>query len=197
MRKIKLVGLVCLVTACAVSKVDPLSVPLAYKSDASPVPVAARTSSCPAVSRVEVEDRRSDTVLGVRFHESKPLKADVTAASDPAAWVRDGMQTYLSRKGLTPASRGPKLLVDLRVLRTEENIWHRSGYAAKISLIARLQSASGKICMEQPVEGKGGNYGYSGSIENYQETLNSALNDATQHILDSPLFDGALCQCAS
>jgi len=47
------------------------------------------------------------------------------------------------------------------------------------------------------VAGKGGNYGYSGSIENYQETLNSALDDATQHILDSPLLDGALCQCGS
>jgi hypothetical protein len=51
--------------------------------------------------------------------------------------------------------------------------------------------------MEQPVEGKGGNYGYSGSIENYQETLNSALDDATQHILDSPQFESAVCQCAS
>jgi hypothetical protein len=198
MRKTACVTLVCLVTACAVSKVDPLAVPLAYKSAASPVPVAAqKTSSCLAISRVEVEDRRSDPVLGVRFHESKPLKADVTAATDPVAWVRDGMQTFLSGKGIAQAASGPKLLVDLRVLRTEENIWHRSGYAAKISLVARLQSPSGKICMEQPVEGKGGNYGYSGSIENYQETLNSALDDATQHLLDSPLFDSARCQCGS
>jgi hypothetical protein len=196
MRRATLVSLICLVTACAVSKVDPLAVPLAYKAGARAVPVAARTSSCPAISRVEVEDRRSDKVLGVRFHESKPLKADVTTTSDPAAWVHDGMQTFLSGKGMTPAPGGPKLLVELRALRTEENIWHRSGYGAKISLIARVQSPAGKTCMEQPVEGKGGNYGYSGSIENYQETLNSALDDATQHILDSPLFESALCQCA-
>jgi hypothetical protein len=197
MRKTTVVSLICLVSACAVSKVDPLAVPLAYKSDARAVPAAARTSSCPAISGVEVEDRRSDKVLGVRFHEAKPLKADVTAASDPAAWVRDGTQTFLSGKGLISASSGPKLLIELRALRTEENIWHRSGYAAKISLVARLQSPAGKVCMEQPVQGKGGNYGYSGSIENYQETLNSALDDANQHILDSPLLDSALCQCAS
>jgi len=197
MRKITVVSLICLVGACAVSKVDPLAVPLAYKADARAVPAAARTSSCPVISRIEVEDRRSDPLLGVRFHESKPLKADVTAASDPAVWVRDGMQTFLSGKGMTGASSGPRLLIELHALKTEENIWHRSGYAAKISLIARIQSPSGKICMEQPVAGKGGNYGYSGSIENYQETLNSALDDATQHILDSPLLDGALCQCGS
>ncbi|MFL6604557.1 MAG: YajG family lipoprotein [Steroidobacteraceae bacterium] len=197
MRKTTLVSLICLVSACAVSKVDPLAVPLAYKAEARAVPVTASTSSCLALSRVEVEDRRSDKLLGVRFHESKPLKADVTAASDPAAWVRDGMQTILSAKGLPPAPSGPKLLVELRALRTEENIWHRSGYAAKISLIARVQSPSGKVCMEQFAEGKGGNYGYSGSIENYQETLNSALDDATQHILDSPLLENALCHCGS
>jgi len=190
------VCLVCLVTACAVSTVEPLAVPLAYKPDTKPL-VAPKRSSCAAVSRVEVEDRRSDKTLGIRFHEAKPLKAEVTAASEPAVWVRDGMQTVLSRNGIGVASSGPRLLIELRVLRTEENIWHRSGYEAKLSLIARVQAPSGKVCMEQPVEGKGGNYGYSGSIENYQETLNSALDDAAQHILDSPVFESALCQCGS
>ena len=196
MRRMICVSVVCLVTACAVSKVDPLAVPLAYKLDTKAM-AAARTSSCSTVSRVEVEDRRTDKVLGVRFHESKPLKADVTAASEPATWVREGTEAYLSRNGIAFAPNGPKLLIELRALRTEENIWHRSGYAAKLSLMARLQGPSGKVCMEQPVAGKGGNYGYSGSIENYQETLNSALDDATQHLLDSPTFDSALCQCGT
>jgi len=196
MRRMICVSVVCLVTACAVSKVDPLAVPLAYKPDTKAM-AAARTSSCSTVSRVEVEDRRTDKVLGVRFHESKPLKADVTAASEPATWVREGTEAFLSRNGIVFAPNGPKLLIELRALRTEENIWHRSGYAAKLSLMARLQAPSGKMCMEQPVAGKGGNYGYSGSIENYQETLNSALDDATQHLLDSPAFDTALCQCGT
>jgi hypothetical protein len=194
MRKIISVSVACLVAGCAVSKVDPLAVPLAYKSDVRLV--AAKTASCSTVSRIEVEDRRADKALGIRFHESKPLKAEVTAASDPAVWVQDGMQTFLSRNGITVTSSGPKLLVELRSLKTAENIWHRSGYEAKVSLLARLQSPSGKICAEQSVQGKAGNYGYSGSIENYQEVLNSALDDATQHALDSPLFDSAICQCA-
>lgn len=196
MRRMICVSVVCLVTACAVSKVDPLVVPLAYKPDTGSM-AAARTSSCSTISRVEVEDRRADKVLGVRFHESKPLKAEVTAASEPAVWVRDGTEAFLSRNGIVFAPKGPKLLIELRALRTEENIWHRSGYAAKLSLMARLQAPSGKVCMEQPVAGKGGNYGYSGSVENYQETLNSALDDATQHLLESPAFDSSLCQCGT
>jgi hypothetical protein len=196
MRRMICVSVVCLVTACAVTKVDPLAVPLAYKSDTRPM-AAARTSSCSTVSRVEVEDQRGDKVLGVRFLESKPLKAEVTAASDPATWVREGTEAFLSRSGIAFAPNGPKLHIELRALWTEENVWHRSGYAAKLSLMARLQAPSGKMCMEQLVAGKGGNYGYSGSVENYQETLNSALDDATQHLLDSPAFDSALCQCGT
>ena len=195
MRKTAFTGLIFLLTACAVSKVDPLAIPLAYKS--STTPVVPKAAACSAVSVIEVEDRRTDKVLGLRFHESKPLKADVTAASDPAVWVHDGMQAFLARHAIDLRPSGPKLLVELRLLRTQENIWHRSGYEANIGLTARLQSPSGKICAEQAVEGKGGNYGYSGSIENYQETLNNALDDAAQHLLDSPLFDSTLCQCAN
>jgi hypothetical protein len=195
MRKIVSVGLIGLLTACAVSQVNPLSVPLAYKAPAKPL--LPKTLSCPAISRIDVEDRRSEKVLGVRYHESKPLKADVTVASDPAPWVRDGMQTFLERNGVATAPNGARLSVDLGVIRTQENIWVRAGYEAKIGLTARVQSRSGKTCAEQSVEGKSGNYGYAGSIDNYQELLSSTLDDATQHLLDSPQFDTALCQCAN
>jgi len=195
MRKIVSVGLIGLLTACAVSQVNPLAVPLAYKSSATPL--LPKTLSCPSISRIDVEDHRSEKVLGVRSHESKPLKADVTLASDPAPWLRDGMQTFLARNGVTSTPNGARLLVDLSSLRTQESIWHRAGYDAKIGLTARVQSRSGKVCAEQPVEGKAGNYGYAGSIDNYQEMLSNALNDATQHLLDSPQFDTALCQCAN
>jgi len=195
MRKIVSVGLIAMLSACAVSRVDPLAVPLVYKS--STTPLIARAASCPAISLIEVDDRRTDKLLGVRFHENKPLKADVTAASDPTMWVHDGMQAFLSRNGLKLDSTGPKMVVEIRGLKTQENIWHRSGYEAKIALTARLQSPAGKICAEQAADGKGGNYGYSASIENYQETLNAALDDAAQHLLDSPLFSSTNCQCGN
>ena len=193
MRTITILGLVTLLTACAVSKVEPLSVPLQYHAVAKPFP--ARAGSCLGIAGIEVDDRRAEKVLGTRFHDTKPLKAEVNVASDPAVWIRAGMQDYLSRNGVGQAASGPKLLIELHVLRTEEEIWHRSTYDAKMSVVARVQSRSGKICAEQSVEGKAGNYGYSGSIENYQETLNSALDDATQRLLDMPQFAEALCQC--
>jgi hypothetical protein len=195
MRNVTLLGLALLTAGCAVSKVDPLSVPLVYRPD-TPSDQTLKSLSCPAVSKIEVVDKRSDPQLGVRYHESKPLKADVTAANDPAAWAQSGIQSFMLQNGVKLAGNGPRLVVDLNSLKTSENIWHRSGYEARVTLVARLQSPSGKTCWEESADNKAGNYGYSGSIENYQETVNSALDAATKHLIDSPLFSNALCHCS-
>jgi hypothetical protein len=102
----------------------------------------------------------------------------------------------MAQDGIKLNSAGPTLVLEIDALRTSENIWHRSGYEARIVFDAALRSASGKTCWQESVEGKAGNYGYSGSIENYQETLNSALDEATLHMLNSARFSDALCHCA-
>jgi hypothetical protein len=48
MRRIVCTGLIGLLSACAVSKVDPLAVPLVYKSGTTPV--IAKAAFCSAVS---------------------------------------------------------------------------------------------------------------------------------------------------
>ena len=60
---------------------------------------------------------------------------------------------------------------------------------------AELRSAAGKVCWKGSVEGQGGNYGYAGSIPNYQETLNAALDAATSNMIQAPGFKEALCHC--
>jgi hypothetical protein len=133
-------------------------------------------------------------MLGERILEGKPQKADVSTASDPASWVRNGIEDYLSRSGIKLA-QGPTLDIQLEGLRTSETVWHRAGYDARISMEAQLKTPSGKVCWQSSIAGKSGNYGYAGSIENYQETLNGALDDAASHIVDG--FKNALCQCAN
>jgi hypothetical protein len=82
-------------------------------------------------------------------------------------------------------------------MHTVESIWHRSSYEAHMTLRAQLQSPTGRICWKEADNGEGMNYGYSGSIENYQETLSMALDDASEHIAASPEFRDALCHCAN
>jgi hypothetical protein len=96
MKKIPLASIIVCLAACAVSSVEPLTVPLVYK--ASPTPDAVLVAmNCPALARIDVTDRRTAPVLGTRFLENKPLKADVTAANDPVAWAREGVQHFMCR----------------------------------------------------------------------------------------------------
>ena len=183
------------VSACAVSRLDPLAIPLTYKPDPKNAGVLGGLS-CNAISRLQVSDARVEKTLGIRTHESKPLKADVTAANDPAAWVLDGLQSFLAQNGASSQGNGPTLLVSLDSLHTVESVWHRAGYDARIALTAQLQSPAGKTCWKESVEGTGGNYGYAGSMQNYRETLNWALDAASMHLAESQGFKTALCRCA-
>lgn len=183
-----------LLSACAATHVSPLSVPLAYASNPRNAS-ALGPLACNTVSQLTVRDARTTKLLGTRTLEGKPDTAQVSIAGDPAAWVHDGVQTFLAQNGVVFGGAGPQLAISLDSLMTAENVWHRSSYRAGLALTVRVQSASGKVCWQNTNQGKGGNYGYSGSTTNYQETLNEALDDATQQMAGLQGFKDALCHC--
>jgi hypothetical protein len=187
-------SLLGVISACAVSRLDPLSVPLVYKANPKNAGLLGGLS-CNAISQLQVSDARIEKTLGVRVHESKPLKADVTADGDPAAWVHDGVQGFLAQNAVSIQGNGPKLLVSLDSLHTVESAWHRASYDASVALTAELRGAVGTSCWKESVEGTAGNYGYAGSVTNYQETLNAALDAASTRLGQSQGFKTALCQC--
>lgn len=181
-------------SACAVSRLDPLSVPLAYKANLKNAGLLGGVP-CRAISQVQARDARIEKTLGVRAHESKPLKADVTIAGDPTVWLHDGVQSFLEQNTVTFGAGGPTLSVSLDSLHTVESVWHRASYDGRIMLTAQLQSPAGKSCWKESVDGTAGNYGYAGSVLNYQETLNAALDSASTHLAESQGFRAALCHC--
>ena len=181
-------------SACAVSRLEPLSIPLAYQANPKNAGLLGGVE-CRAISQVRVRDARIDKALGVRTHESKPLKAEVTIAGDPTLWLHDGVQSFLAQNLVTFQGGGPTLLVSLDSLHTVESVWHRASYDARIMLTGDLQSAAGKTCWKGSAEGTAGNYGYAGSVLNYQETLNGALDSASTHLAESQAFRTALCHC--
>lgn len=191
MKKTTLLALALLfLSACAVSRVDPLT----YTQNLKNANLVGALS-CNALSQLQVTDTRTDKTLGMRVHESQPLKAEVTAGSDPSTWVQNGMQTYLTQNGVTLQGKGPKLVVSIDSLHTSESVWHRSTYDATVAITGRLESPSGKVCWKETTQGMSSNYGYSGSIENYQETLNSALDTATGNLARLQGFKDGLCHC--
>lgn len=184
------------VGACAVSKVDPLTVPLTYTPDSKNANTLG-TVSCPVISEVQVQNAlTTGNVLGIRTHESKPLKADATTNSDIAAWVQSGVQGFLMQNGFSLQPSAPKLVIRLDTLHSTETIWHRASYRAQIAITVSLRTAGGKACGVQRVDGDGGDYGYAGSIQNSQNSFNAAVNKATGNLVRAAGFQESLCDCA-
>ena len=196
MRKVSLCAVVLLVGACSSpSTVAPLSVPLQYKmqAKAAEFPVV---DSCAAISDLRVTDARSDKTIGKRYVENKSsATAAVTTTSDVAEWVRGGAEDALRRAGANVGkSGGPTLRLTVDQINTSENVLHRSGYEGRIVMSAEL-TKGGTSCWKDRLDGFAENYGYAGSIENYQETLNHALDRAMIRMLGSSEFKRAACSC--
>ena len=196
-RTIALIILACIVGCSTPSSVAPLSIPLQYKTMISPGEFAA-LPACAAISKVQVEDTRDEKAIGKRFVEGKSSPAaSVTASTDIAGWVRDGVESALKRAGVGSNAGGPILHVTIDQITTSENVLHRAGYEGRVILSAELRGANGQTCWKDRADGFAENYGYAGSVENYQETLNHALDRAVVRIPSAPEFKKSVCGCGS
>ena len=196
MRKSVLIVSVIVLACSTPSTVAPLSVPLAYKTMATAAEFPS-SPACAAVSDVRVIDNRSEKSLGKRSVEGKNTEAAaVTTTSDVNAWVRTGALEALRRSGVTTSKAGaPVLRISIDDINTIENVLHRSGYEGHMTITAALINAGGRSCWQESFNSSSENYGYAGSVENYQETLNHALDRAMIRVLSSGGFKTSVCSC--
>jgi hypothetical protein len=183
--------------ACSTpSSVAPLSVPLNYKPMLN-VAEYPTLPACAAFSKITVTDARADKALGTRFVEGKKAPgAPVTASTDVADWVRAGVAGAIHHSSASTDKAGaPELSVTIEQITTSENVLHRSGYEGRIELTFELRHG-GTSCWKERADGSSENYGYAGSVENYQETLNHALDRAVVHALSSADFKKSVCGCS-
>ena len=193
----KFMVLLIAAAACSTpSSVAPLSVPLTYKSMLNPAELAT-LPACAALSKVEVTDARGDKTLGTRYIEGKKAPgAPVTASTDVAEWARAGVEAALHHSNVAIDKSGaPELSVTIEQITTSENVLHRSGYEGHMNLTFELRNG-GKSCWKDRVDGSAENYGYTGSIQNYQETLNHALDRAVVRAFNNPDFKKSVCNCS-
>jgi len=195
MRKKVLVLLIVAAACSTPSTVTPLSVPLTYKTMLNPAELAT-LPACAALSRVDVTDARSEKAIGTRFIEGKTASgAAVTASTDVAEWVRGGVEAALHHSNVAiNKADAPSLAVTIEQITTTENVLHRSGYEGHMTLTFELRNG-GKSCWKDRVDGSSENYGYTGSVQNYQETLNHALDRAVVRAFNNPDFKKSVCSC--
>jgi hypothetical protein len=196
MRKAVLIVAAIVLGCSTPSTVAPLSVPLSYKTMATAAEFPT-VAPCAAVSDVRVVDNRSEKSIGKRSVEGKSAQAaTVTTTSDVSAWARTGALEALRRSGVTTSKAGaPVLRISIDDINTIENVLHRSGYEGHMTITAALVNASGRTCWQESFNSSAENYGYAGSVENYQETLNHALDRAMIRVLSSSGFKTAVCSC--
>jgi uncharacterized lipoprotein YajG len=186
-----------LLPSCVQDSVEPLSVPLQYRMMASADELVA-LPDCAALSAVVVVDAREDSVLGTRVNEGRDAPpVPVTASSDVSEWLRTGVEEALRTNGVSLARSGaPVLRIEIERIRTFENVYRRAGYEARISLSAAIaaQGETDSACWIRQSNGHAENYGYAGTAENYEETLNHALDRALIALFESPGFREAVCE---
>ena len=184
-------------TACiSPMAVESMKVPLQYKS-MSESDDYGRFSDCAAVSDIRITDMRTDKTLGQRFISgvSEPW-AEVTTDSNVAEWVTSGVMEGLKNSAATLAVEGkPVLHISIEQISTKENVYFAGGYEAHVAISGELLAANGKSCWKDHADGGGENYGHAGSIDNYQETLNHALDRAVIKLLSS--LESEICDCSN
>ena len=170
------------------TSLEPVSVPLYYQTMASAGEFPS-FPSCAGFSAIQVTDGRLDKNIGKRFVETNPsITAPISAASDVAGWARTGAAEAAQKSGIAQKSSGPVLRITVRQIVVSENVARRSGFEGRIQLAAELVRKGGGVCWQDRFEGTSENYGYSGRNDNYQETLNHALDRAMIRLLSDPGF---------
>jgi hypothetical protein len=195
--KLICLALLIFVAGCTAipTSLNPTAIPLQYQMVASPGEFP-NVPACAALSGVQVSDARLDKTIGKRYVETNPsITAPVTASSDVAEWVKAGASAAAQRVGISQKIGAPVLRLSVRQIITSENVARRSGYEGRIVLSAELVRRGGGVCWQDRTEGASENYGYSGATDNYQETLNHALDRAMIRLLGDPGFQKSICSC--
>jgi len=140
--------------------------------------------------------REKPSPAGQRFEENKPdVTYPIEMTGDAVAYLRDALEANLKRAG-SPAG-GPTastLAATLVKLHLEERTYHNAEFSGDVGLDLVLSNGSSPApCWKGRILGAGTNYGKAGNPENYQETLNRALEKAMADLLSQKSFEDALC----
>jgi hypothetical protein len=188
------------VLGCAASLNEGTSFQPAYYPSGGAVPPAVPKCAGPiAVTVTDGRDYQDDA--GRRFEEKKPDKDyPIKATGDLSAYVRSALEANLKRAGNPgPGSNATSLAVTLDQLYLEEKTYANAEYSGGVGFEVVVNAPNSSTpCWKGEITGGGTNYGKIGLPENYQETLNRAIEKATSDMLRQKKFREALCgKCAS
>jgi hypothetical protein len=179
--------------ACNPSSLTPYTFDASYRMISSPGEYQI-APDCAAYGELVVRDHREDTaVIGVRYLEDGNEKHDVGMEGDVEAWLRSAMLSALEQARIEQeGGSSHTITLTLDSIVTDEAVYRRAEYDARV--VVKVEVAGGGADWSANKSGFSENYGYAGSAENYQETVNHAIDKALVSAINDPGFRDALCK---
>lgn len=172
---------------CAPSSLAPYTFAAQYTFMGSPADYEV-APDCARYGTLVVEDARNDTSsVGVRYLEEGGPRHDVGMDGDVEGWLRAAVEQAFRQATITDGGE-QTVTVRLESITTDESVYRRAEYDGTVVIQATV---GGTTTTEK---GFAENYGYAGSAENYQETVNHALDKALAELVNDQGFLDALCQ---
>ena len=183
-------ALLLLAAACAPSNLAPYTFDAMYQPVGS-IGDISTAPDCAQYGDLVIEDGRDDDTVGVRYLEEGSDRYDVTMGGDAEEWLRDAVEHAFSQAGLDESGNSDRTVrVTLERVETDEAVYRRAEYDAKVVIEAAV---SGGASWSAKKDGFSEYYGYAGSAENYQETVNHAADRALAALVNDSGFLDALC----
>jgi hypothetical protein len=189
---IALVAAASLAAACAPSTLTPTTFSADYTTMGS-IGDFQTAPDCATYAAVEVAVPDDLSRVGVRYLEEGSERWDVGMTGDTEAWLRAGVDNALRMAAIEEdAASGHTVHVELGAVTTDESVYRQAEYDGKVVVDARV--TGGGADWSASKEGFAENYGRPGSNENYQQTVNHALDRALAALVNDSGFRDALCE---
>ena len=176
--------------ACGPSSLSPVTFDATYSPMGS-IGDFDPADDCATYGDLVVEDGRGGVVVGKRYLEEGSESYDVSMAGDVEGWLQAALEHALDEAGIEQDDASDRTIrVTLERVETDEAVYRRAEYDAKVVIEAAV---SGGESWSDKKDGFSENYGYQGSAENYQETVNHAVDRAMAALVNDSGFTAALC----
>jgi hypothetical protein len=181
---------------CRVSNVKPITFPADYEPMQSGSEITVAPACAVFRELIVVDDRPDGTTDGVRTIQDRDGRSDIFMDGDVEAWLRAGVARGLVKSHFPQdSSAGLDLTMKLAAIRIEEVAYRNSTFEGRVIIDIELnRTGGGGSVWSHRTDGSAKNYGRPGKTENYQETVNHALDRAVTNAVNNEELRQKLCE---
>ncbi len=183
-------------SGCRVSNVKPITFPANYEPMQSGREITAAPACAVFRELTVVDDRPEGSADGVRTIQDREGRSDIFMDGDVKAWFQAGVARGLVKSHFPQdPSADLDLTMKLTGIHIEEVAYRNSTFEGRVIIDIELsRTGSGGAVWSHRTDGSAQNYGRPGKTENYQETVNHALDRAVTSAVNNEALRQKLCE---